>query len=304
MNNPPFDVVVVGSVGIDTNVYPYSGDIDFSVEANFTENIDYIGQAGGYASRGYNRLGKRTAFIGHVGNDHSGKYIAETLSKDGIDISGMFIDPMGTARSVNFMYGDGRRKNFYDGKGHMDILPDVDKCRELFRGAKLAHFNILNWTRHLLPVARSEGVVVAVDIQDVVDVNDPYRQDYIAQSDILFFSAVNFPDPTPVINTFRERNPGVTMIMGMGAKGCALSTVEGTRFFDPVEMDRPIVDTNGAGDGLAVGFLTSHILEGYSLEESITRGQINARYSCTLRANTDDLLTMEGLDGYYREMMK
>ena len=46
-----FDVVVIGNVGIDTCIYLYGNDIDFSVEANFSQNLDYVGQAGGYASR-------------------------------------------------------------------------------------------------------------------------------------------------------------------------------------------------------------------------------------------------------------
>ena len=53
-----FDVAVVGNVGIDTNIYLYGNEIDFSVEANFSQNIDYLGQAGGYASRGYNPAGQ------------------------------------------------------------------------------------------------------------------------------------------------------------------------------------------------------------------------------------------------------
>ena len=65
------DVVVVGNIGIDTNVYFAGDQIDFSVEANFTTNIDMMGQAGGYASRGYTRLGYQTAFIGYVGADLS-----------------------------------------------------------------------------------------------------------------------------------------------------------------------------------------------------------------------------------------
>ena len=44
------DVVVVGAVGIDTCVYLPGRDIDFSVEANFGENLDYVGQAGGFSA--------------------------------------------------------------------------------------------------------------------------------------------------------------------------------------------------------------------------------------------------------------
>ena len=47
------DVVVVGNAGIDTNVFLYGADVDFSVEANFSDTLDTVGQAGGYSSRGY-----------------------------------------------------------------------------------------------------------------------------------------------------------------------------------------------------------------------------------------------------------
>ena len=125
MTEPMFDVVVVGNVGVDTNVYLYGDEIDFGVEANFSENIDCVGQAGGYASRGYAQLGKRTAFIGHVGDDHNGRLVREAFASDGIDMRGLCVDPLGTNRSVNIVYRDGRRKYFYDGKGHMHLQPDL-----------------------------------------------------------------------------------------------------------------------------------------------------------------------------------
>ncbi len=49
----------------------------------------------------------------------------------------------------------------------------------------------------------------------------------------------------------------------MGARGCALGTREAIEFFPPVEMEAPVIDTNGAGDALAVGFLSSYVLDGY-----------------------------------------
>ena len=78
-------VVVIGNIGIDTNVYLPGDSIDFSHEANFTENLDTVGQAGGYASRGYARLGVTTTFIGYVGEDWMGEQIRSTLQADGID---------------------------------------------------------------------------------------------------------------------------------------------------------------------------------------------------------------------------
>jgi sugar/nucleoside kinase (ribokinase family) len=298
--NKKLDVVVVGNVGIDTNVYLYGEDIDFSVESNFTENIDYVGQAGGYTSRGYAQLGKKTAFIGYVGDDYSGRFIREEFARDGIDTTALFVDPEGTGRSINFMYRDGRRKNFYDGKGHMHLQPDLEICRDVLAGAKLAHFSLPNWARHLLPVAKELGLTIACDIQDVVSPDDGYRQDFIAYADILFFSAANQARPAALMEAFLKARPAQIVIVGMGPEGCALGTRDGIQFFPPVEMEAPLIDTNGAGDGLAVGFLSSFVLEGYSLPDAIQRGQITARYTCTQKASSSNLITPEQLERYFR----
>jgi sugar/nucleoside kinase (ribokinase family) len=293
------DVVVVGNVGIDTNVYLPGGDIDFSVEANFTENLDYVGQAGGYASRGYARLGKQTAFIGYVGQDYNGRHVLEVLAQDGIDTTALFVDPQGTARSINFVYRDGRRRNFYDGKGHMRLQPDLEACRRVLARARLAHVHIPNWARYLLPMARELGLTIGCDIQDVTSVDDAYRRDFVDYADVLFLSAVNYPDPSPLIEAYLSRRPDLIVVVGLGAEGCALGTEAGIRIFPPVEMDQPVIDTNGAGDGLAVGFLSSYVLDGYGLAESVLRGQIAARYSCGLKATTSELMTMAQLDDYF-----
>jgi len=293
--NPP-EVVVIGNVGIDTNVYLPGGDIDWSVEGNFTENLDCVGQAGGYASLGYARLGRHTAFIGHVGADPAGQVVREALQAEGIDLRGMSGDPGGTARSVNLMYRDGRRKNFYDGKGHQTLKPDLDLCQSILSGARLAHVNIPNWARHLLPMAKDLGLVLACDLQDVVDPADAYRADFIRYADILFFSAANHADPSPVIRAFLEGRPERIVVSGLGSQGCALGTREGISFFPPEPARNPVLDTNGAGDALAVGFLTSHVLEGRPLGESVRRGQIAALHTCALRGTSTGLITTKELE--------
>lgn len=202
-----FDVVVVGNVGIDTNVYLYGADVDWSVEANFSDNRDYVGQAGGYSSRGFAQLGWRTAFIGSVGDDYHGQFVREEFARDGIDMRGMFTDPSGTARSVNVMYRDGRRKNFYDGKGHMQLQPNLMACEAILAEARVALFHLPNWARQLLPLAKRHGLTVAADLQDVVTLDDSYRRDFIEHADILFCSAANLPDPAALINPLLQAHP-------------------------------------------------------------------------------------------------
>jgi acarbose 7IV-phosphotransferase len=76
----------------------------------------------------------------------------------------------------------------------------------------LAHFNIPNWARTLLPNARELGVTIACDLQDVVTLRDGY------------------------------------VVSGRGAQGCAAGTPAGIRHFGPVAMDLPVLDTNSAAD--------------------------------------------------------
>ena len=294
-----FDVVVVSGAGIDTNVYLPGRDIDFVVEANFSENIDYVGQAGGYSARGFAQLGKRTALIDYVGGDYHGSFIREEMQRDGIDIRAVFADPLGTRRSINFMYQDGRRKNFYDAKGAMAITPDGAACQEILRETWLAHFNIINWSRHLLPVAKDLGLTISCDLQDVVTVEDPYRKDYIDHADILFCSATNFEDPSSLVRAYLRANPERIIVAGLGDRGCALGTKDGVSFWPAVDLPKPVIDTNGAGDALAVGFLTSYCMDGFSLEDSVLRAQIAARYTCSIKASSSSLLTRQKLDQYF-----
>jgi sugar/nucleoside kinase (ribokinase family) len=184
----------------------------------------------------------------------------------------------------------------------MHLLPDLDICWDILSRARLAHFNIPNWARNLLPIAKESGVTIACDLQDVISVDDPYRQDFIQFADIIFFSSANHGHPAQLIDSFLEQKPDLTVVSGMGAEGCALGTSKGIQYFPVVEMDKPVIDTNGAGDGLAVGFLSSYVLGNYSLHQSILRAQITARYTCTQKASSSNLITGEKLDSFYNSM--
>lgn len=292
------DVVVVGNVGIDTNVYLAPGAVLAQVvqaEGQFATDLDYVGQAGGFTSRGFARLGRRTAFIGHVGADPLGHWVRDELTADGIDLTGLGIDPTGTARSVNLMAPDGSRVNFYDGRGHLDLTVDPVLAARVLTGARLALFHLPNWARRLLPVARAAGAVIACDLQDVRDPDDTYRRDFVAAADILFVSAAHHPDPDALLRHLLSAGPARLVVCGRGRDGVLVATGDGIESFPPPALpagvDLPVVDTNGAGDALAVGFLDAYVLQGASIADAVRRGQLGARWTCAQRASSSDLIT-------------
>lgn len=281
--------LVVGNAGIDTNVFLSTPEIDFEHEGNFTFNIDTPGQAGCYASKCFANLNMKTAFTGHLGQDMMGDYVRADLLKCGIDVSGVDIDPSGTSRSINIMYPDGSRRNFYDGKSHMQLAPP-EKSYDLVTAAEIVHFNIPNWARNLLDIAVESSAIVSVDLQDMETPDDPYRKDFLEKSDIIFFSSTNFDNPAIILNELITRYPDKLFVSGMGSRGCATAYKGSVRFFAPVSLEKPVIDTNGAGDSLATGFLYAFINLGLSLEESQLAGQISARWTCGLKGTSQGLI--------------
>ncbi len=290
------DVVVVGNVGVDTTVFLHGTTIESSLETHYTDDVDSIGQSGSYSVRGFAQLGYRTALIASVGDDHHGRWLRETFADDGIDLAGVFTDPAGTNRSVNLLRTDGKRISFFDGRSHMTLMPDLEMCRSVLGRARHVHFSIPNWARHLLPIARECGLTVSCDIQDVVTLPDEYRDDFIAGSDLLFMSATNHDDPLPLVRHCLAIHPGQTVVVGMGARGCMVADDHEVLTFAPPPSTLPLVDTTGAGDALAVGFIAACVLEGMPLDRAVLRAQLGARHTCAQRATSDTLVTRRQLD--------
>jgi acarbose 7IV-phosphotransferase len=175
-------------------------------------------------------------------------------------------------------------------------VPDLTACEEILAGARLVHLHLENWCRHLPAIARRHGVLVSADLQDLTSLDDPYRRDFIAESDVLFFSCVNFPQPEPVVTALLDGRRGRVVIGGRGGAGVVVGTADGIRFLPAVDLPEPVVDTNGAGDALAVGFLASWVLDGFDLETALLRGQLAARRTCAQRAGKKTLISRAELD--------
>lgn len=289
------DVVVVGAAGLDTCVYLPPG-ADLSSDVTFTSTLDGVGQAGGYASLVYASLGLRTAYLGAIGDDAAGRQVREVLGGRGVDTSACFLDPEGTARSVNLMTPDGRRRGCYDGRGNPHLHLDASAATEILGGARLCHVNIPTWARDVLPIARAAGCTIVSDLQDVADPDDPYRLDFVLGSDVLAFSCARDLDPVSAMHAYWACNPRLVQIAGLGAAGCAIGAEGRVVHHPPPPSDLPIVDTNGAGDTLAAVFAASHCLDGRMLADAADRAQRAARITCSQRVPKLRLATAADLE--------
>ena len=279
---PTGRITVVGNPGLDTLVVLAEADPDLEADGHFVRNVDTVGHAAAFSARACARLGHHTRILGSTGADVIGGMVRDVLAADGVDTSLMFDDPAGTARSVNFVRPDGRRTFFFDGGSHMTLRPPEESVEAALAGADLVLASLPNWARDVVARARSLGRPVAVDLQDVRHPADPYRADFIASADYLFASAAHLADPVSAATAWFAAGPAQVVVFGMGPRGALLvqradAGHPQVTAAPPPGIDLPIVDTTGAGDSLATGFLDGLLFGGLTPPEALHRGQVLAR---------------------------
>ncbi len=120
------------------------------------------------------RLGLSAAFLGKVGDDLHGRFLRDTLAREGIDLSGFLLDPE-TPTTLAFvdLREDGERDFSFVRRGCGDTRLQPEELPEaLLRSAKLLHLGTLSLTEEparsaalrAVEVAEEAGVPVSCDV--------------------------------------------------------------------------------------------------------------------------------------------
>ncbi len=119
------------------------------------------------------KLGRKTGFIGKVGNDQFGHLLKETIEEIGIDSSGLVMDDkIHTTLAFVHTFPDGDREfSFYRQPGADMMLKEEEVDFGLIQNARLFHFGTLSMTDEparsatwkALEVARKAGCLISFD---------------------------------------------------------------------------------------------------------------------------------------------
>ena len=109
------------------------------------------------------KLGKKTAFIGKVGDDIFGKMLQEKVLGTGINIDGLIIDDtVNTTLAFVQTLEDGDREfSFYRNPGADMMLTKEDIKEELIKEAKIFHFGTLSMTAEGVEEATKKAIAIA-----------------------------------------------------------------------------------------------------------------------------------------------
>ena len=166
MENKLYDVTALGELLIDFTENGNSSQGNPTFEAN-------PGGAPCNVLAMLNRLGKKTAFIGKVGNDMFGKQLKNAVEECGIDTRNLVMDnEIHTTLAFVHTYPDGDRDfSFYRNPGADMMLTKDEVDAELIRNSRIFHFGTLSSThegvreatRYALDVAKEAGCIITFD---------------------------------------------------------------------------------------------------------------------------------------------
>jgi sugar/nucleoside kinase (ribokinase family) len=307
MNDARYDVIAIGNAIVDV-IAPCTHDLIEELQLNrgamtlvdaqrARELYEAMGPAheasGGSAANtlaGLAALGAQCAFIGQVADDQLGEVFAHDIHAVGIDFDtpARAGDPP-TARCLVFVTPDGHRTmNTFLGASH--FLPPARLNAEAEAAAKILYLEGYLWDpeepraamRRAIEAARAAGRQVAFTLSDVF-VIDRYGDDFRALIeegliDILFANENELAALTGKADFHAgidELDGKVPVLVVTRSEKGAVAVAGGARAEVAAEPVEEVIDTTGAGDQFAAGFLFGHV-RGRSLEDCLRMGAICA----------------------------
>jgi sugar/nucleoside kinase (ribokinase family) len=236
---------------------------------------------GSAANATYNaaRLGLRTTFLGKLGHDDLARVYREAFEAAGVDGSRFKSGPQANARCLALVTPDAQRTLRTCLGAAMMLAPHEIRVAD-FTGCRHAHIEgYLVFNRALadavLSGARSAGCTTSLDLSSFEVVNasrDWLFRQFRRGIDIVFANEDEiravFQDQTSDYATLARKlaDHGVVAAVKVGRDGAWIAREQELHRIQPVAV-ADVVDTNGAGDAWAAGFLFGH-LRGWPLPAS------------------------------------
>lgn len=252
---------------------------------NATSELKSSLQTGGSAANtanGIANLGVGSAFIGMVGEDKLGEFYINDMVENSIEPRFFKSKTTSTGCAVALVSKDGER-TFATYLGAAIELKAELLSKELFQGYDYFHIEgylIVNndLIRKAIELAKQEGLKVSIDFAsyNVVEENLDFLKEICKSVDIIFaneqeakaFTNKEAEDSIEEISQICE-----IAVVKIGKKGSLIKS--GDKKVIIGKRERTCVDTTGAGDMYAAGFLAG-LCEGRSLEVCGQMGSILA----------------------------
>lgn len=286
------DVICIGAAIVDIPLQPVSKNI-FDVESYPLNKISMtIGGDAINEATIISRLGHKVALMSRIGKDAVGNFILEACEKDNIDAKSIHIDEnVDTSINVGLVTEDGERTFVTNRNGSLwkTTIEDVDfdrfKDTRLLSLASIFNNPLLDGPAlvKIFKEAKKNNLIICADMikARLCETLEDIRE---ALSYVDYF----FPnyEEACIITAKTELNEIADIFLGCGVKNVVIKTGKKGCYIKnnkqtleiPACKNIKAIDTIGAGDNFASGFITG-ILDGKSLQECAEFANVTAAIS-------------------------
>lgn len=232
---------------------------------------------------GLARLGAKSGFLTMMGNDEMGQFFTNEMTRTGVEMLALKSDTP-TGRVIAMVTPDGERTFATCLGASIELSPD-DIKPELFdnwdifyiEGYLVANPDML---RKAISTAKDKGLKIAIDLAsyNVVEESRDFLLELVNNYvDIVFANeqeafALTDMEPENALHYIAERCD--IAVVKIGAKGAYIQRGNEIVTIPPMKAD--VVDTTGAGDMWAAGFLAG-LVKGENLQKCGMMGAIVAK---------------------------
>ena len=303
------DAICVGAAIVDIPLQPVNRDM-FEIESFPLQQISMtIGGDAINEATIMSRLGHKIGLMSMVGRDAVGNFIIEHCEKNGIDYSGIRVrEGIDTSINVGLVTADGERTFVTNRNGSLwkMTIDDVDLSR-LKEARLLSLASIFN--NPLLDCRALVKIFQEAKAQDMIKARLGETLDDIKEA--LGYVDYFFPNYDEACLMTEETelekiadrflDCGIQhVVIKTGKKGCYIKSQDGSVLEVPAMKGITAIDTIGAGDNFASGFITA-ILEGKSLKECAEFANVTASISVQSIGATTGVQKREQVDERMKE---
>lgn len=285
----PLDLICIGRLAVDL----YAQQVGARLE-DVTSFAKYLGGSSANIAFGAARLGLKSAMLTRVGNDHMGRFLTESLEREGCDTRHIVVDPHRLTALA--MLGLKDRDTFplvFYRENCADMAFDVADVDEdfiatsrglLITGTHLSTQKVLAASTQALDYARKHDVrtILDIDYRPVLwgltgkadgetrfvanDDVTAHLQRILPKFDLVIGTEEEFriaggggDDLLASLRNVRKVTPA-TLIVKRGALGCTVvedaipTAIDDAPTFGGVQVE--VLNVLGAGDAFASGFLS------------------------------------------------
>ena len=311
------DIAIVGAAIADLQVYPVSKEITNTASYSAQGMEMKVGGDAINESFVITRLGHKVRLISCIGDDSTGKFLLGQCAKYGVSADHIKVDPGKiTSLNIGLIWEDGERTFINNRSGSIWTFGPEDMDLSAIDGAGILQgggetpFAGLDgkFMVKLFERAKAQDMKIAADI--VAAKNGETIDDVREALSYIDYFFPNYDEAAALTgNTDIDEIADVLLscgvknvILKIGKRGCLVKNSR-ERFITPSYPKAKVVDTTGAGDNFASGFL-SFIMEGKSLKEASQFANCTASLAIEKIGATTAITSRELADERYADYLR